>query len=78
MNICIEKLFCRSFSSLVQRMNKVFSKIYIILTLDYIVVHYCLLDTTSFTYAEDNFISYQLVWQKADCYKPHSTTKALS
>ena len=41
-------------------MNKVYSKSYIIspleLTLDYIVLNYCLLDTTCFTYAEENFI----------------------
>ena len=41
-------------------MNKMSSKSYIIppleLTLDYIVLDYCLLDTTSFTYAENNFI----------------------
>ena len=39
---------------------KTFSKSYIIppleLTLDYIVLNYCLLDTTCFTYAEGNFI----------------------
>ena len=41
-------------------MNKTFPKSYIIppleFTLDYIVLTYCLLDTTYFTYAEDNFI----------------------
>ena len=38
-----------------------FSKSYIIppleLTLDYIVLNYCLLDTTCFTSVEDNFIN---------------------
>ena len=41
-------------------MNKTFSKSYIIpllqLTLDYIVLNYCLLDTICFTYAVVNFI----------------------
>ena len=41
-------------------MNKIIFKSYIIppleLSLDNIVVNYCLLDTTCFTYAEDNFI----------------------
>ena len=41
-------------------MNKTFSKTYIIppfeITFDYIVLNYCLLDTTCFTYGEDNFI----------------------
>ena len=41
-------------------MNKIFSKSYSIppleLTLDYIVLDYCLLDTICSTYAEDNFI----------------------
>ena len=40
--------------------NKMFSKSYIIpaleLTLDYIVLNYCLLDATCFTHAEDTFI----------------------
>ena len=40
-------------------MNKRFFKSYIIppfkLTLDYILLNYCLLYTTCFTYAEDNF-----------------------
>ena len=48
-------------------MHKMFSKSYIILplefALDYIVLNYYLLDTTCFTYAEDNFISDQLAWQ---------------
>ena len=47
-------------SSLVMVMNKTFSKSYIIrpleLELDYVVFNYCLLDTTCFTNAEDNFI----------------------
>ena len=41
-------------------MNKTFPKSYIItpleLTLHYAVLNYCLLDTTCFTYEEDNFI----------------------
>ena len=41
-------------------MNKTFSKSYIIpplkLTLDYIVLNYCFLDTICFTYPEDNII----------------------
>ena len=41
-------------------MNKTFSKSYILspleLTLDYIVLNSCMLDTTCFTYAEGNFI----------------------
>ena len=41
-------------------MNKTFTESYIIspleLTIDYIVLNYYLLDTTCFTYAEDNYI----------------------
>ena len=54
-----EKLIWRYFS-LVLNMNKRFSKSYIMppleLTLDSIVINYNLLNTTCFTYAEDNFI----------------------
>ena len=65
-----------------QSMNKIFSKSCIIppleLALDNIVLNYCLLDTTCFTCAEDNFISHQLAWQKADCSKHHRTTEPMS
>ena len=54
-----EKLIWRHFSSLVLSIDKTFSKSYIIppleLTLENIVLNYCLLDTTCFTYADDNF-----------------------
>ena len=57
----LKNWFWRYFSSLVLGRDKIFFKIYIIppleLTLNYIVLKYSLLDTTCFTYAEDNFIS---------------------
>ena len=63
-------------------MYKTFSKIYIIppldLILDYIVLNYCLFDTSCFTYAEDHFISHQLAWQKADYPKHHCITELMS
>ena len=75
------KIDLKAFSLLVLNMNKSFSKIYIIplseLTLDYIVLNFCLLDMTCFTYADDNFISHQLAWQKADCSKQHCTTEPM-
>ena len=58
--ISFEKLIWRHFSSLVLNRNKMLSKSDIIapleLILDYIVLTSCLLDTTCFTYTEENFI----------------------
>ena len=47
------------------------------LTGDNIVLNYCLLDTTCFTYVEDNFSSHQFVWQKADCSTHHCTNETM-
>ena len=47
-------------------------------TLDYIVLNYCLLDTTCFTNAEDYFTSHQVRWLKADCSKHLYTTEPMS
>ena len=55
-----KKLIWKCFSSLVQGMNKMFSKSNIIqtleLTLDYIVLNYCLRESACFANTDDNFI----------------------
>ena len=71
------------FSSLVLSMKKTFSKSFLIppleLTLDNIVLNYCLLDSVCFTYAEDSFLRITS-WRdrKLACSKHHCTTEPMS
>ena len=64
-------------------MNETFFKSYFILprkiTLDHIVLNYCLLDTICFYQCNRQFHhNYQLAWQKADCSKHYCTTEPMS
>ena len=82
-SVTLKNWFEDFFFSLIVNMNKTFSKSYIIppleRTSDNIMLNYCSLDTTCFTYAEDNFItSHQLAWQKANCSQNHCITEPMS